>query len=848
MSKSNTLLYEKYIQDQDYWPLQIIQDEYARALDVPLHIYNLSKAREIWGQFSKDAKFKERFQKQQDFHNYVIAIAEATVGNFNDLAKKDMEEFWKPFFRKQNHRNCKKRCWLTTPGAAYSLVQSFQEYRRWRLRDFFFYYHLFVIKSRPASFDKPEVADYFVKDEEHKSLYVAFEPLRLSSNPREEYLLVAGPVWYPIDTLTGSGFEKERVKPLVDSFCQLIQGANTRRDNFIRMGSNAFPLNPSQLFKRMKKVKEGITHLLETQLPADARLHRCDHVKLAEWSLFTLRSRQLLSSNLYEKLSEQEINYRLDHPNRLNELPVPWLKTWWNMTIPQHFELSYELPLVKNQQQEYLPLSLPDSLGKEGKDEFKDEFLWFLNRLSTRRNAKRMELLLVLREWLSDHFGFLTAKLDKAQSDSDEKYNWLCRWVASRITASRVILYYYNHGTDWVKVMGIYCEENDLTKKTQSVFEQVKQISSDADKRKQSICYRCIDELKVKFTRGYDVKTQQSFPNTEPPLWTPSGLRPSESAIAAPILVHGRVWGVLEVNGFYPFQFCWDNKKFVQDVANIFSLFFYLNHLLRGLHKLNLTKNQNQVDEEYQNICHQLAAIFLSHSATLWVPSSSQPTKYTCVGWYVNKSFITSDCGQWENDENNQLISGILKSKELFYQEEVGKGHFIKNWQTAQPKPFQDFKITHICVIPFYVSEQKEELIGTVMLYNRKNDIGSFDTFEGWNHKIKFVGEYVAMLLKTIDVQQKEGQHNQNFIAHEMKQNVTLIREQASTFGKNRNFYFGHYERLRSKFDSFIAQLQMGPSGPTKTELIKVLTDFQNDLNIPSEVEVKFDQCILVNY
>lgn len=784
------------IHQQEYWPLQVIQEEYACALDIPLRIYNLSAGEKFWEEISKDSAFNERFPNKTEFHNYVVEVANEPLSK---KLKAD-EEIWNKFFTKK----IEKSCWLTEQSSGYCFIHSFQESPLWRWWEFFFYYNQFVIEKKS---DNTAIDFNCIKK---PYLHIAFEPISFLGQPK--CVLIAGPVWTKTDTITGSDFEEQRVKPLVEEVLKIICSQITTREHaLVRMGNNRFPMGTEYLYERLKRAVSCFKQVLKTSLPVNANMiHRCDYTKLAEWSLFTLQLHKRLSCDILSKLKNGQVVYaRLDHPSILEEKePSPWVKTQWDYSNDQlipSFKIQYEEPDKKNRINS-LHIELHKEFDESCKQNFENTFTTFQNRIFTRKSARRNGALLTLRKWLNDRFRIIAKEQDKIDT-----YEWLCGWVADYTAAAQVTLYYYNHGTRLVKKIGFYGRTNESKQWENSIEDYMKSAGKDEQQRKDSICYRCIDKCKVMFTRRFDPKNKTAVPENELILLPPTGIeRSNQSAIATPIFVYGRVWGVLEINGLYPYQFCWSNKTFIEELASIFSPFFYQQHLLDRLHKLNKNNLEHPSSEAIcKNIAHQLAVIFLSYSATLFIGHDNQ---YKCVGWSnrpdIDQHLLETGKNEWNSTIDKKIINEAIE--------------YIKTNKVPRYQIEEESK--HICVIPVYARDEK--LIGSIILYNQTNE--GFD--ERWFHKITIVSRHVALILEAMQLEQKREKLKKDFIAHEIKQNATLISDRATSLKNYVNYHFRSNDKQKHRMHLLTYDLETYTN-----DLVEDINWFSSDSDMPKK-------------
>lgn len=778
--------YEEFIEQENYWPLQIIQDEYARALDIPLRIFKISLAEELWTQlYHCEAISKKFLNDKAVFHNYLQPIITKPNSNLNQLFAD--QELWDDCIQKIAGKY--SYFWLTTQSSVYPLIESLQENQLWRLWEFFYYYyHLIVDKSSGTR-------GYLSCSEETQMLHVTFKEFPKEHKLWQECVLVAGPVWEITDTITGYDFEVDRVARLVKCFLDTVKKAGKKCEQeasyLIRMGNHRFPMYSKNIDRQLADILSEWHHLFNMEVPTGMSIHRCDHVRLTEWSLFVSQKIQQVdpplpqNRSLSQYLEEKKLQfwYRLDHPT--SSRSHPWVNTKFG-NDNYCFSLSHEINEFKREENKRL-LLVDKNNSILSDDEvltaIRESLSTFLRKLFVRRNARIMESLLLLREWLNDHFGMLKKDADakssrqKINAESDERqkkiYRRLCAWVLRRLAADVVTLYSYNHGGQCLEVLSSYVSKRAITYEDQwnkVMPEYMRKAGNNQENRKLSICYRAIDERKVQLTRSYE---NSETPTSDPPnnhLLSPpknSGLPSKSSAIAAPILIYDRVWGALEVLGQSPYQFRWENRKFVEELASIFGTFFYLQHFLDGLQALNQIVVSNEpMSKKYAQITEQLANIFLTCAATFWIPAPLEG-QYECVYRY---NCFTEDYGVRNTlieESNSEIIRRIAEEKGAYYQNEVSNGWFDKTWCERAAIP--DI-ITHICVIPIYA---ENKVIASIFLYSKTNS--GFN--ERWIPNITFINEYLALSLQAASAQNAKEKRNQEFVAHEMKQAVKLIED-----------------------------------------------------------------------
>ncbi|MEZ5673315.1 MAG: ATP-binding protein, partial [Thiotrichaceae bacterium] len=412
-------------------------------------------------------------------------------------------------------------------------------------------------------------------------------------------------------------------------------------------------------------------------------------------------------------------------------------------------------------------------------------FSRFLHDVLTKQNSGRAEYLAFLHTWLDDRFGTLTDTGKNELTHENKLENQLAKQVSWFLHADITTLYRYDYGQESLKTLGLYCstQRDEWLKK---VPLQMEVIHSDQKKRQKSICYRCIDTEEIRFCRDFDPNNPQK---TEPPgetlLDPPDNLVSHKSGLAAPILVHNRVWGVVEILGSRPHQFRWDDRRFISEVSETLSTFFYHQWLLQKLQELNkIAVNEMATPPGYGKICKCLAELLISHGAAVWIYEPQEGGYYKCKGVYQR---------DWEQipplkDERIYLND---KDAVIMYTREAQKQQNWQGWwekyldelpeswgRMHRNQPLTTKGINTIACIPILSSQQGEnaETIAYIVLYNkirRKYD-------ERWKHYFAFVARYTASVLEAIQAQTEWERRSRSFIRHEIRSNVNQISDRTS--------------------------------------------------------------------
>jgi len=122
---------------------------------------------------------------------------------------------------------------------------------------------------------------------------------------------------------------------------------------------------------------------------SDLLLHRCDHARIAEWSLFAHGINNRLPKScrkiLHNIIINNKVIYcRLEHPKDLESLfPSAWIKTYWKFNDKKQlipiFDFLYKLPNGSTHFIENLHIDSEEKIDETICGKFDNTLTTFLN-------------------------------------------------------------------------------------------------------------------------------------------------------------------------------------------------------------------------------------------------------------------------------------------------------------------------------------------------------------------------------------------------------------------------------------------------------------------------------------
>ena len=461
----------------------------------------------------------------------------------------------------------------------------------------------------------------------------------------------------------------------------------------------------------------------------------------------------------------------------------------------------------------------------------------------SRYQQYRYENLNILRQWLSDHFGVLTAfssidlmNYGGAPVDKDVKGEVTRRIVTkvSQLTgADYCTLYQYDYETaslDTVFSLG------DRPKKLAPIMRNA---GRDPDQRKLSLAYRALRN--TQFCLSYDPGTTCAVPPDQPLLTIPPSLPSGRSGIAAPLSVFCRSWSVLEVIGRRAFQLQMVNQRVVEDMSEIIAPFYYNQLLLTAIHKFNeiVADADGGIDLKMNRVCGQIANIFLCESVVLWKIDDSTPgeTKYVGAGWHNRPDLDKINRGDicFHIANSDRWTVHTMNNRDLnWWQEQIGRHPLIGNWASIPfTRELSNLGRRLMCIIP--IRDAAGTNIASISLYSNSSEY--YD--KRWERFAIFISRYLAVLLKTVSTRQEWESNARQIIAHEMKGSVGSICDIVQRLdGTIRSLLKGGDARAE-RYDLWLRDLEEHSKNLQKSMSILTSENFLRDATLPQDIVIK---------
>ncbi len=245
-----------------------------------------------------------------------------------------------------------------------------------------------------------------------------------------------------------------------------------------------------------------------------------------------------------------------------------------------------------------------------------------LDAAFTSWNAYRLESLALLRGSLTSNFGAYAFGSSYDHGPFTNVSDRIVRFVSRSFDADEGFLYKLDYGTKYncLLLSAYYTylirDPTGLVK----LSEHMLAVGRSSSERRKSISYRAADTQITKFTHSYKNGSERMFPHDEP-LSLPAGviLPFRVSVISAPIMVNGRIFGVIELTSKREFNFPLEAQRRVEEVCHLLASFFYHQFILVETDRIyNLMLGDASFSDKLQNICQSLPDLFMCNGVGIF--------------------------------------------------------------------------------------------------------------------------------------------------------------------------------------------------------------------------------------
>ena len=250
-----------------------------------------------------------------------------------------------------------------------------------------------------------------------------------------------------------------------------------------------------------------------------------------------------------------------------------------------------------------------------------------LDNASTAWAAYVYETFVLIRNFLNRNFGTFVGPSPGTSGDSRNVGGRLIRAVTKLFDADEGAIYRVNYsaGDRKLEVYGSYTDFASPTERSERLHSFMGSICA-SQERKVSISYRAADTAQTQVCDFFNSITGVSIPSNQPMAFPPEiHNQCGKSGCAVPIVIDGRVWGIVQLISKHPYGFPIEKVKKLEDLSNMISPFFHYQAIFSILAQIyqEIADPNKTFLEKTKRICVLLLDLFMCDSAAVFLRTRS---------------------------------------------------------------------------------------------------------------------------------------------------------------------------------------------------------------------------------
>ena len=401
---------------------------------------------------------------------------------------------------------------------------------------------------------------------------------------------------------------------------------------------------------------------------------------------------------------------------------------------------------------------------------------------------------------LNKDFGLVPGVLKNGDDDNSDSvisdmYRRIARELTILFTADMCTIHVYDYKKKVLEPKIVYLqgkyEKHEYDRLNDLICTNIKKAAEDDILKNHSLVFRCFENKEPRFCRAWWPAQNLADPPEDPILNPSSEPGLFRSSFAVPLLVSGRIFGVLELAGKRVYQFRYANVSFAMNIAEALGNFLYHKEVLGGIARLaqNALDADMDDDKKYNQIPQEFTNLLLAEASALYVPGLTGRNEYVLKAWHNRK-----DLDDIKRDSPDKIpsLSHTIKDSPFFSSvnsDNVYVQFKISDLIKKYPKwvdslPQRSFIVDQyawMAVVPIKSPDQPDQILGGLVLYyeNLSSEEALKPPLEKWKPTIEFMSHYVALLMASIKTRQAKEERTQNILRHEVKYVVNTLSKRA---------------------------------------------------------------------
>lgn len=439
-----------------------------------------------------------------------------------------------------------------------------------------------------------------------------------------------------------------------------------------------------------------------------------------------------------------------------------------------------------------------------------------------------LQQFMLMRHWLNDRFARLsptnggrTGASDEPQRNLEDIVDWLLRLFDADFAA----IYHSAEGA-LMEMAKLHRsgEREGLAAGLNSEHMAELALGSD-DRRMQSSAYRAFWNERSEDVRNWDGEASETGMTASDRL---ASDRP-RSTLAAPIIVLGKPWGVIELVGFYGNQFDKISSMWLEEASQLVGNALYQTWLLKQITQANVAiltdggeardaspepaAGQEEVNRRLiegalrskgdrvvhmrRGICREMAELFIADGAALWLnnelwPGVLQLAGFSGVNFEPGREAVEGSSRMadvWPEisiKSDKSLVADLMRGESPgpggVFSERLVQPTTVRSAREAYQMALWQGGVREITLVPLLDTSPSSEArpVGALALYTKAVHPGQPKRYYGrrWLPLVEFAGRHVAMLMRSIALESERQTSLELMFSHEVIGSLRRIKDQ----------------------------------------------------------------------
>lgn len=446
-----------------------------------------------------------------------------------------------------------------------------------------------------------------------------------------------------------------------------------------------------------------------------------------------------------------------------------------------------------------------------------------------------LQQFMLMRHWLNDRFARLSpmhgsraGRLDEPQRNLEDIVDWLLRLFDADFAA----IYHSAEGALTEMARMHRSGEREAAAADLNSEHMVDLAGDLAHRRLESSAYRAFWNERSEDVRNWDGEVSDAGMSASARLIS----NMPRSTLAAPIMVLGKPWGVIELVGFYSNQFDKISKLWLEEASQLVGNALYQTWLLKQITQANvailtdggetrdrrlepaadqeeinsrliagaLRSKSDRVVHMRRGICREMAELFIADGAALWLNNELWPGVLQLSGFSgvdfepgreaVEGSRRMADVLPEINIKTDaSLVADLMKGEDPgpsgVFSERLVEPKTIRTAREAYQTALWQSGVREITVVPLLDTSPSSEArpVGALALYTKAARPGEPKRYYGrrWLPLIEFAGRHVAMLMRSIALESERQTSLELMFSHEVIGSLRRIKDQFEYLQRN---------------------------------------------------------------